>query len=79
MRHIRTSVEWPYEMATNLFHILQSKYLKRLLRHNHVPNDIVCKQLQVVFFFYNCYVYGSKFSRFFGLIPLKLEDYLANL
>jgi hypothetical protein len=49
MRHIRTSVEWPYETATNLFHILQSKHLKRMLRHNRVPNDIVCKQLRVIF------------------------------
>jgi hypothetical protein len=41
MRRIRTSVEWPYETATNLFHILQSKHLKRLLK------NIVCKHLRV--------------------------------
>ena len=31
MSRVRTSVEWPYETATNLFHILHSKYNKHLL------------------------------------------------
>jgi hypothetical protein len=47
MRRIRTSVEWPYETATNLFHILQSKYNKHLLGHNRASNVLIGQQLRV--------------------------------
>jgi hypothetical protein len=48
-RRIRTSVEWPYETATNLFHILQSKYNKHLLGHNRTPIVLIGQQLHVFF------------------------------
>jgi hypothetical protein len=78
MRRIRTSAEWPYETATNLFHILESKYNKHLLGHNREPNLVVGQQLRVLMFMYNIYVClnGSKFSRFFNIIPPTLEEYL---
>ena len=41
MRRIWTSAEWPYEMAMNLFHILESKYNKHLLGRNREPNLVV--------------------------------------
>ena len=50
MSRIRTSVEWPYETATNLFHVLHSKYNKHLLKHGRAVNEIVHKQLRVVFY-----------------------------
>jgi hypothetical protein len=78
MRRIRTSVEWPYETATNLFHVLHSKYNKHLLGRNRTPNRLIAQQLRVVFFLYNCYVClnRSKFSRFFGVVPPMIEQYL---
>ena len=47
---------------------------KILLHH-----QIVKKQLCVVVFLYNCYVclHGSKFSRFFYVMPPSLEEYLG--
>jgi hypothetical protein len=69
MSQIRSSAEWPYETVTNLFHVLHSKYKKHLLRRDQAVNDIIHKQLRVVFFLYNCYacLNGSKFSRFFDV------------
>lgn len=34
MRSMRVNIEWPYETATNLFKILESKCNKELLAHN---------------------------------------------
>jgi hypothetical protein len=51
MSRLRTSAELPYETVTNLFHILHSKYNKHFLRRNRTVNDIIHKQLRVVFFF----------------------------
>ncbi len=81
MSQIRTSAEWPYETVTNLLHVLHSKYNKHFLRRNRTVNDIIHKQLRVVFFLYNCYVClnGSKFSRFFDVQPPSLEDYLPTI
>jgi hypothetical protein len=50
MLQLRTSAEWPYEMVTNLFHILHSKYSKHFLHCNRTVNDIIHKQLRVVLF-----------------------------
>ncbi len=78
MRQIRMSAEWLYETATNLFHILESKYNKHLLGHNREPNLVVGQQLRVLILIDNIYVClnGSKFSRFFNIIPLTLEESL---
>ena len=78
MRRVRISAKWPYETATNLFHILESKYNKHLLGSNREPNLVVGQQLRVIFFLYNIYVClnGSKLSRFFNVIPPMLEEYL---
>jgi hypothetical protein len=48
MRRIRSSAEWPYETAMNLFHNLESKYNKYLLGHNREPNLVVGQQLHVL-------------------------------
>ncbi len=61
MSQIRMSVEWPYKMVTNLFHMLHSKCNNHFLRCNQTVNDIIHKQLRVVFFLYNC-LNGSKFA-----------------
>ncbi len=53
---VRMSAEWPYKTATNLFHILESKYNKHLLGHNREPNLVVGQQLCVIMFVYNIYV-----------------------
>jgi hypothetical protein len=50
MSQIRTSAEWPYETVTNLFHVLHSKYNTHFLRRDRTVNDIIHKQLKVVFF-----------------------------
>ncbi len=78
MRQIRTSAEWPYETATNFFPILESKYNKHLLGCNRKPNLVVGQQLHVLMYVYNIYVClnGSKFSRFFSIIPPMLEERL---
>jgi hypothetical protein len=78
MRSLRVSIEWPYETVTNLFKILESKYNKQLLGRNREPNTLIGKQLHVVFL-YNLYVclHGSKFSRFFDVVPPTLEEYLG--
>jgi hypothetical protein len=41
MSQIRTSVEWLYETATNLFYMLHSKYNKHFLKHDRTVNDII--------------------------------------
>jgi hypothetical protein len=81
MSQIRTSAEWPYETITNLFHVLHSKYNKHFLRRDRTVNDIIHKQLRVLFFLYNCYtcLNGSKFSRFFDVQAPNLEDYLQTI
>jgi hypothetical protein len=81
MSQIRTSAEWPYETVTNLFHILHSKYNKHFLKREHTMNNIIHKQLRVVFFLYNYYtcLNGSKFSRFFDVQTPNLEDYLQTI
>ncbi len=81
MSQIRTSAEWPYETVTNLFHVLLSKYNKHLLQHDQAVNDIIHKQLRVVFFLYNWYacLNGSKFSRFFDVQEPNLEDYFQMI
>jgi hypothetical protein len=78
MRSLRVSVEWPYEMVTNLFNILELKYNKQLLGRNRKPNTLIGKQLRV-FFLYNLYVclHASKFSRFFDVVPPTLEEYIG--
>jgi hypothetical protein len=75
IKHVRVTAEWPYERATNLFHILHSRYHKILLENNRNPYVIITQQLHVLFFLYNYYVYlnGSKFSRYFYVIPPTLE------
>jgi hypothetical protein len=64
--------------AYKLQDILESKYNKHLLGHNREPNVVVGQQLRVLMFVYNIYVCfnGSKFSRFFNIIPPTLEEYL---
>jgi hypothetical protein len=71
MKPVRVTVEWPYEMAANLFHILYSRYHKKLLGCNHDPNVVITQQLRVLFFLYNCYVClnGSMFSCYFNVLP----------
>lgn len=78
MTSVRTSVEWPYETVTNLFHILHSKHNKHLLRRNRQVNFTLHAQFRVIFFLYNCYVClnGSKFGEFFDVDAPTLEDYL---
>jgi hypothetical protein len=78
---LRMSAEWLYETATNLFHILNWKYNKHILQRNRTVNDIIQKQLRVVFFLYNCYACFncSKFSCFFDVEPPSLEDYKLHL
>ena len=78
MNSVRTSVEWPYETITNLFHILHAKYNKHLLRRNREVNFTLHAQLRVIFFLYNCYVCLniSKFGEFFDMDPPSLEEYL---
>jgi len=49
------SAEWPYKSITNLFHVLHSKYNKQFLGYNRTVNDIIHKQLSVVFHLYNCF------------------------
>jgi hypothetical protein len=81
MSWIRTSAEWLYEKVTTLFHILHSKHNKHFLQHNGTINDIIHKQLRVVFFLYNCYVClnGCEFSCFFDVQLPSLEDYLKTI
>jgi hypothetical protein len=79
MRSLRVSIKWPYETATNLFKILVLKYNKELLGRHRVLNLLIGQQLCVAFFLYNCYVclHGSKFSRFFNVVPQTVEEYLG--
>jgi hypothetical protein len=63
MHHIRTLVEWTYETATNLFHVLQSKYNEHLLGHNCTPNALIGQQLRV--FLKNNYYFCLNGSNFY--------------
>ncbi len=49
MHRIRKLAEWPYETATNLFHVLQYKYNKHLLEHNRTSNALIGRQLHLFF------------------------------
>jgi hypothetical protein len=42
-------------------------------------NEIMLKQIGVVFFKYNCYIYfnGKKLAKFFDMAPPQFSDYLG--
>ncbi len=61
--------------------MLHSKYNKHILQSDQTVNDIIHKQLRVVFFLYSCYLClnRSKFSHLFDVQPPSLEDYLQTI
>jgi len=72
MSRLRTSAEWPYETVTNLFHILHSKNNKHFLRRNRTVNDIIHKQLKVVFFFFTNFLVSLMYNLLHCRIIYKL-------
>ncbi len=50
MNSVRTSIEWTYGDVVILFHVLHEKYQKKYFLPDCTINEVLHKQLRVVFF-----------------------------